>query len=198
MLEIQGKLISLDILEKKFVCNLSRCKGACCVEGDSGAPLDREEVDWLSKNIETIIPFLDEEGADIARGKVFEKTSETNYTTPLKKNKACIYSSKNELGILRCNIEKAYQAGSIEFIKPISCHLYPIRIAKNEIQNWEVLNYDQWDICNPACQLGAELDVPVYRFLKNALIRKYGDGFYQELDTIAIEWIKKSEINNLI
>ncbi|MEO5583373.1 MAG: DUF3109 family protein [Saprospiraceae bacterium] len=198
MLEIQGKLISLDIIEKKFVCNLSRCKGACCVEGDAGAPLNVDEIKWLEKNINNVIPYLDDEGSTIVREKVFEKTSATAFCTPLKKDRACIYSSRNGQGILQCNIEKAYQDGAIDFIKPISCHLYPIRITKEEDQNWEALNYDQWDICSPACRLGAELGIPVYKFLKIALVRKYGVSFYDELDEIANEWIHQYENNNLI
>jgi Protein of unknown function (DUF3109) len=195
MLEIQGKLISLDVIEKKFVCNLSRCKGACCVEGDAGAPLNPDEVSWLEKNIDNLLPYLDDESVEIAKKKVFEKTSASTYCTPLKKDKACIYSSRNDQGILQCNIEKAYLDGNIDFIKPISCHLYPIRIVKEKDQNWEALNYDQWDICSPACQLGAELGVPVYQFLKNALVRKYGITFYNELDEVAKEWINQSEKN---
>ncbi|MEP7322514.1 MAG: DUF3109 family protein [Saprospiraceae bacterium] len=193
MLEIQGKLISLDIIEKKFVCNLSRCKGACCVEGDAGAPLNTDEIIWLKENLEVLLPYLDEEGAKVAREKVFEKTSASTFCTPLKKDRACIYSSRNGQGILQCNIEKAYQDGTTDFIKPISCHLYPIRITKEEDQNWEALNYDEWDICSPACQLGTELGVPVYKFLKSPLIRKYGQGFYDELEEVAIDWIKQSQ-----
>ena len=189
MLEIQGKVISLDIIEKKFVCNLSRCKGACCVEGDAGAPLDIYEAEWLEINKDRLIPFLDEEGARIAKEKVFDRPTPTQYSTPLKNDKACIYSSRNEFGILKCNIEKAYLSGAIDFIKPISCHLYPIRIEKDPESHWEALNYDRWDICSPACELGNELGIPVYKFLKTALVRKYGDEFYNELDEVATDWI---------
>lgn len=192
MLEIQGKLISLDIIEKKFVCNLTRCKGACCVEGDAGAPLDKSEAEWLANHLDLILPYLDEEGARLARVNAFDISLAATYSTPLKSDRACIYSSRNEHGILVCNIENAFKAGAIDFVKPISCHLYPIRVAKDQDTDWEALNYDQWDICSPACELGEELGVPVYKFLRTALIRKYGNTFYDELDEVAVQWADKS------
>ncbi len=189
MLDIQGKLVSLDIIEKKFVCDLTACKGACCVEGDSGAPLEPAEAQWLDSYFEEILPYLDDEGRDSVLRQRTVQDQNQKWSTPLKKDQACIYSIRSESGVLKCGIEQAYLDGAIDFIKPISCHLYPIRVNKEEITDWEVLNFDRWDICNPACKHGEKLKVPVYKFLKIALIRKYGTAFYDELEVQAHQWL---------
>lgn len=193
MLEIQGKLISLEILEQKFVCNLTACKGACCIEGDEGAPLEINEVQSIEENLPSILPYLDAEGKEIIRLSRSIETESGKHSTPLKKNGACAYSLLDSTGVLHCAIEKSNSENKSSFLKPISCHLYPIRISKNDETGWEALNYHSWDICTAACNLGTELNVPVYTFLKTALIRKYGKEFYDELDVVGKEWLKQQK-----
>lgn len=189
MIAIQNTLISEDILEKEFVCDLSKCKGACCVEGDSGAPLLDSEIELLSSNYDAIEPYLREEGKlSIAQsGKAVKDELDGEWVTPLVNNAECAYVIF-ENGTTKCGIEKAWEDGKTEFRKPISCHLYPIRISY--YPSYDAINYHKWGICADACSLGAELKVPVYRFLKEALIRKYGENWFTELDLIAREWNK--------
>lgn len=188
MIVIDKKIISLDVIEKNFVCNLNACKGACCWEGDFGAPLSLEEVVILEEIYEDIQPFLSKAGKKAIKKQGTSTYNETveEYNTPLIQNAACAYLIYNENGVAQCGIEQAHQAGATDFKKPISCHLYPIRIQSYE--NFEAINYDKWDICNAACSLGEALKIPVYRFVKQALIRKYGEQFYDELDAIAKEY----------
>ena len=187
MFIIQEILISDDVIEKQFLCNLSACKGACCWKGDFGAPLEDEEIDILEKDYEAIRPFLSERGIAVIEkeGKYswFKEPAENG--TPLIEGGACAYMTYNELGIAQCGIEQANQAGATDFLKPISCHLYPIRVKKEEALAFEALNYDKWDICKAACSLGKKEKLPVYRFVKNALVRKYGHDFYDELHAAA-------------
>ncbi|MFT4666636.1 MAG: hypothetical protein ACI8YQ_001887 [Polaribacter sp.] len=187
MFIIQEILISDDIIEKQFLCNLSACKGACCWEGDFGAPLEEEEIEMLEKDYEAIKPFLSEAGKAViekeGKYKWFEEPKENG--TPLIEGAACAYMNYNELGIAQCGIEQAHKAGATDFLKPISCHLYPIRVNKEEALSFEALNYDKWDICSAACSLGEKEQLPVYKFVKNAIIRKYGAAFYEELDAAA-------------
>lgn len=193
MIEIKGKIVSLEIIENKFVCNLNACKGACCIEGIEGAPLEKNELEDLSRNKEHILDYLDEEGKSIIKERLASSKEINKWFTPLKKDGACAYSTKDEMGILHCGIEQSYKDKKSTFLKPISCHLYPIRIFKNIETGWEALNYDRWDICSPACAHGEMLKIPVYRFLKSALIRKYGEAFYNELDEVATQWTNRSE-----
>ena len=183
MLAIQKSLVSLDLLERFFVCDLSACKGACCVKGDAGAPLTDEEINLLENIIDDILPYLDEEGkAMIAKKGVFEIDVDGDKGTALLENGRCAFSLVDENGMVSCGIEKAEKAGDINFKKPISCHLYPVRIAEHEA--YDAVNYNKWDICKPACDCGAKLDVPLYKFLKDALTRKYGNEWYEELEMI--------------
>lgn len=187
MLLVQDKLVSDDVVERHFICNLKACKGACCWEGDFGAPLEMEELDILDQIQDKIRPFLSPAGiaALEKQGNYIWFEEGDLWGTTLVDGGPCAYMSYNALGIAQCGIEQAYLAGAVDFKKPISCHLYPIRIDKNENTGFEALNYDVWDICSAACQLGDEARVPVYEFLKEALIRKYGADFYDELDHIA-------------
>jgi hypothetical protein len=183
MLAIQKTLVSLDLLERYFVCDLSACKGACCIKGDAGAPLTEEEIDLLENIVEDILPFLDEEGKDvIAKKGVFEIDVDGDKGTALLENGRCSFALVDENGMVSCGIEKAETAGKVNFKKPISCHLYPVRITEHEA--YDAVNYSKWDICQPACDCGAKLNVPLYRFLKKALIRKYGNEWYEELEVI--------------
>ena len=193
MVIVQGRLISDAIFQEQFLCNLSACKGACCWEGDFGAPLEEEEKQTLAAIHEVIRPFLSEEGNRIIEKvgpySFYEEPQE--FGTPLLENGACAYMITDELGIAKCGIEKAYQTGVTDFIKPISCHLYPIRVNKDESKNFEALNYDEWEICSAACEKGRQEQLPVFRFVKIALTRKYGEAFYEELEAYFNEKILK-------
>lgn len=183
MFAIQNTLVSLDLLERHFVCDLNACKGACCVKGDAGAPLTDDEINLLEDIIDDILPYLDEEGrAMIAEKGVFEIDVDGDKGTALLKNGRCAFALIDENGLVSCGIEKAEKAGSVSFKKPISCHLYPVRIT--EYKEYDAVNYNKWSICKPACDCGAKLNVPLYRFLKDALIRKYGAAWYEELEMI--------------
>jgi hypothetical protein len=187
MIIIQDKLVSDDIVKEQFVCNLNACKGACCWEGDSGAPLEKDELPVLDEIFEAVKPYLSPAGiaAVEAQGKyVFFKEAE-EWGTPLVDNGPCAYMTLGADGIAQCGIERAWRDGKIDFRKPISCQLYPIRVVKNEEVGFEALNYDRWSICSAACEKGQKEQVPVYQFLKDALIRKYGADFYEELDAAA-------------
>ena len=190
MLEVQGKLISLDVVEKQFVCNLEACLGACCWEGDFGAPLESAELATLEAIYEQVKPLLSLEGVQaIEEQGVYTYFEEAeDYGTPLVENGACAYMIYDQRGMAKCGIELAYEKGLTRFKKPISCHLYPIRIKEEKRTNFMALNYDEWDICSAACNLGERLQVPIYAFVKDALIRKFGEGFYEELDAAATHW----------
>lgn len=179
-------IISDDVIQEQFVCNLAKCKGACCVAGDSGAPLAIHELPILQEIYEKVKPYMEAKGiAAVEEQGVYVKDFEDDYTTPcVDGNKECAYVTF-ENGITYCAIEKAYNDGKIDFKKPISCHLYPIRISKYD--EFEALNYDRWSICSDACTFGKSLKVSVYQFLKEPLIRKYGQTWYEELEVLAAE-----------
>lgn len=188
MIVVGNAILSDDIAENEFVCNLEKCKGGCCEAGDLGAPLAKEELAVLEEIYESVKPYLDKEGIQaIEKQGKYVLDFEGDYSTPMVRGKACAYAIKDKKGTWACGIEKAYLEGKISFQKPISCHLYPIRITKYD--DFEALNYHRWDICSPACSLGKELSVPLYRFLKEALIRKYGVRWYEEL----VQQIEKGE-----
>ncbi len=184
MIIIQEILISDDVINKKFLCQLSACKGACCWEGDFGAPLEEEEkviIDELYPKLKHLLSdesnsVIEEQGTNV----FYEENKE--FGTTLLKNGACTFMTFQD-GIAKCGIEKAYELGITTFKKPISCHLYPVRINRND--HFEALNYDIWDICSDACIAGKRADLPVYQFVKDAIIRKYGQDFYEELDNAA-------------
>ena len=181
MVVIGDILVSDEVVSEKFVCNLNACKGACCWEGDFGAPITEAEKQILDDIYLSIKPFLSAEGQEVLenKGKYTYYKQVDEWGTPLLNNASCAYLTYSELGIAQCGIEKAYLAGATHFIKPISCHLYPIRVTKYD--QYDALNYDRWHICDPACQLGKSLQVPLYAFLKEALVRKYGESWYAEL-----------------
>ncbi|BDD08801.1 hypothetical protein FUAX_12330 [Fulvitalea axinellae] len=181
MILIDNTVISDDIKDKRFVCDLTKCKGACCVEGDLGAPLDEDELPIFENILEKVKPYLTEEGLKaIEEQGTYVKDWEDDYSTPLVKDGACAYVAYDEDGSLKCAIEQAHLDGKIDYIKPVSCHLYPVRITKYD--QFEAVNYDKWDICADACTLGEKLNVPVYKFLKGPLVRKYGQKWYDELE----------------
>ena len=183
MIEIGKTILSDDVKEQFFVCNLEKCKGACCVEGDLGAPLEEDELPILEEIYSKVKPYLSEAGVEAIREQgAYILDEDGEYSTPTIGGKECAYAVYDEKGILKCGIEQAFLEGETDFKKPISCHLYPIRATKYE--EFEALNYDRWDICSPACDLGNQLNVPVYKFLKDPLIRKYGEEWYQGLTEI--------------
>tara|TARA_B100001142_G_scaffold301202_1_gene326635 strand:+ start:4016 stop:4579 length:564 start_codon:yes stop_codon:yes gene_type:complete len=179
MIQVQDKIISLDIFEKYFVCDLNACKGACCVEGDSGAPLTTQEEKKIKIIYQKIKPYMIEQGIlEIEKQGVAVYDLEGDLTTPLVNNRQCAFVIY-ENGISKCAIEKAYMRGDINFRKPISCHLFPIRIK--EYRDFDAVNYQEIKICQPACECGSKLKIPLYVFLKDSLIRKYGESWYKEL-----------------
>jgi len=192
MIIIDDVYISDDIIEECFICDLKSCKGACCVEGDLGAPLDFDELLTMEEIYKDIEPYLSQEGKEvIAEEGVFVKDWEGDFSTPVINGKECAYAIYDENKVLKCAIEIAHKEGKIDFPKPISCHLYPIRIT--EYKDYEALNYNRWNICKAACKLGKDMQIPIYKFLKEPLIRKYGKDWYNELDRIALHLKEKKE-----
>lgn len=183
MLEIGRAIVSLDILEKKFLCDLLRCKGACCVEGDSGAPVTDEEVMAIQKDFSEIRTYLPENHQTEIEKQGFSVIDiDGDQVTPLVNNQQCAYSLV-ENGILKCGIEKAFLDGKTTFRKPVSCHLFPIRIT--EYKRFDAVNYEQIDICQPGRECGRNEKLPLFVFLKEPLIRKYGQDWYEQLEYAA-------------
>ncbi|MBP7450985.1 MAG: DUF3109 family protein [Flavobacteriales bacterium] len=189
MIEHRGTLISEDLFERRFVCDLNACKGACCVAGSSGAPLEVEEEALLQELWPKIRPYIPEKGQRaIDEHGVSELDEDGDLVTTLVEGRGeCAFTVFDEQGIALCGVERAWKDGAIPFRKPISCHLYPIRIEKLKFHDG--LNYHRWPICKPACECGAKLDVPVFRFLKDSLTRKYGAEWYAELEEIHAVWV---------
>jgi hypothetical protein len=188
MVQIEDKIISLDLFEKYFICDLPKCLGICCVLGDSGAPLEQEEKEFLEKYIEKIKPYLPPESVSvIARcGVATFDLDDNELVTPLVRDgEECVYACFSSDGTCHCGIEKAYRNGDIPFNKPISCHLYPIRVKK--INGITVLNYDQWHTCAPARHLGNKEKMPVFMFLKEPVIRKFGKEFFDALVACSVQ-----------
>ncbi len=190
MIEIGRAIISRDVFEEHFVCDLLRCKGACCVEGESGAPLTGEEAIIIEKDYPLFQDYIPEEH----RKRISEQgfsiiDKDGDLVTPLINNKQCAYSFRDNNGILKCAIEKAYFEGKTGFRKPLSCHLFPIRITG--YNRYDAVNYEQVEICKPGRECGLSQQIPLYKFLKEPLIRKYGEEWYQELE-IAAEYLKKN------
>lgn len=182
MISIDKTLISDDIFEKKFVCDLNACKGGCCVAGESGAPLEKEELEMIEGVVEKVKPYMNKRGRKaIEKHGAWVLDSDGDYTTTLvAKNKECAFVIFDENKIAKCAIEMAHKDGVVDWQKPISCHLYPIRITHHK--NYDALNYHKWAVCKPACACGEKLNVPVYKFLKAPLIRAYGKEWYSKLE----------------
>ncbi|MEN8251769.1 MAG: DUF3109 family protein [Bacteroidota bacterium] len=194
MIEVGTVILTDDIKDEYFVCDLTKCKGACCVEGDLGAPLDKDELEILDTIYPEVAPYLNEKGRKSIekQGKyIFDKQGE--YSTPTIRGKECAYAIYDDHKILYCSIEMAYRDGKIAYQKPISCHLYPLRLRQYE--RFTAVNYDRWYICNSACTNGANLKVPLYKFLKGPLERKFGEEWYKEL-LATIDYIEETEGND--
>lgn len=191
MFQIGKTLVSEDILDHNFTCNLSACKGQCCVAGEAGAPVTKEESKKIEDLYDKIKPYMRPEGIEAIekQGNTVQSAfDEHELETPLVNGKECAYVRFDDKGTALCSIESAYRDEKIDFKKPLSCALYPIRIQK--LSSFEAVNYDRWDICSPACSLGNELKVPVYVFAKASLIEKFGENWFTELELVAKEYKK--------
>lgn len=192
LVEIDDKIVSTDLFSEKFVCDLSKCKGACCVKGNGGAPLTEKEVKLIEDNLEQIKPFMSEKGIQTIKDEgVYYLDEEDAPATKLIDKKECCFVYFDNSNTAKCSIETAYKSGEIDFNKPQSCHLYPIRIK--EFTEFTALNYEEWDICAPACNLGQSLKVPVYKFLQEPITRVFGSSFFDELSKIDLELKKREE-----
>ena len=193
MIQIRDVVVSLDVFQEKFLCDLGACKGACCIEGDAGAPVELDEV----MELEEVLPVIWDELASEARA-VIEKQGvvytdqEGDLVTSIVNNKDCVFTCYDENGCCYCAIEKAYREGKTAFYKPVSCHLYPIRIG--DYGPYKAVNYNRWDVCKAAVLLGKKENLPVYQFLKEPLISKFGEEWYKELVTVAEELKKQQYI----
>ncbi|MEJ7587102.1 MAG: DUF3109 family protein [Ferruginibacter sp.] len=198
MIVIDNKLVSDEIIEEQFVCDLNKCKGGCCVDGDAGAPLLKDELAKLNQVYEAVLPYLDEENKrELLKQGRFVYDKEFGWVTPTIESKVCVYGIKDQQGIVKCGIEQAYNDGKVSWKKPISCHLYPIRVKVSRNKQTEYVNYEpREDLCKAACTLGKKLKVPVYVFLKDALVRKYGTAFYDTLEATARHLNKDGAVMN--
>ena len=195
MIVIDKVLISDDVIEEQFVCDLNKCKGGCCEDGDAGAPVTVEEMDTISEIFEQVKPFLTREGLEeINRTGLYRYDKEFGWVTPTVNGMICAYGFRDEKGIIKCAFEEAYNKGATQWKKPVSCHLYPIKIKVSRFDNHELMNYEPREtLCSPACMLGQQLKVPVYRFLREAITRKYGEEFYTALEQIANDYFVVKE-----
>ncbi len=191
MIAIDNKLVSDEVIEEHFVCDLNKCKGGCCEDGDAGAPLEKQELKHLDKMLPEILPYLSNEGKkEIEKQGRYLYDQEFGWVTPTINGGICAYGTRDENGIIKCGIEQAYLDGKIKWKKPISCHLYPIKTNVSRLDpEMEYVNYEpRQSLCRPACKLGKQLKVPVYKFLKEPLIKKYGKDFYEALEAYALKY----------
>jgi Protein of unknown function (DUF3109) len=188
VIEIDNVLVSDDVVEAQFVCDLHKCKGGCCEDGDAGAPLTKEEKKIIDQNYAVIEPYLTPEGKNaISRQGKYTYDREFGWVTPTVDNKICAYGYRDDQGIIKCAIEQACNDGKLDWKKPISCHLYPIKITQGKA--YTLVNYEPRDVlCKSGCSLGKKLKVPVYQFLKESLVRKFGPDFYEALDHVANDY----------
>jgi hypothetical protein len=190
MIQIGNTLVSDDLLTEAFVCDLNACKGACCVEGEYGAPLTQDEADELAHLQDQIAPYLSDEGkATIADQGAWITGEDGELETPLMPTGHCAYVIEDADKKLKCGLETVHQEGVLSFKKPLSCHLYPVRAQ--QYSSFEAVNYHQWDICGAACALGSSLKVKVYVFVKEALVRKFGEEWYAALEKAGAELAEK-------
>jgi hypothetical protein len=176
---VEHCLVSDELGTVNFVCDLSACHGACCIEGDAGAPLDEREISILEDNLDQIIPYMTDKGREeVLSNGVFDYDAAGNFVTPLVDGRECAFVYfEGETAL--CAIEKAWLEKKTDWQKPISCHLYPIRVQK--LHDGDGLNYHKWPICKAALKKGRNLDVPLYKFLEQPLTRAYGREWYQKL-----------------
>jgi hypothetical protein len=189
MIRIEDTLVSLDLVESFFHCDLSQCKGACCIEGDAGAPLEKEEYDLLRE----LLPLVWDDLSPAAQAVINSQgigyiDREGEIVTSIVDGKDCVFTCYDSAGLCRCAIEKAYRAGLTGFIKPVSCHLYPVRVK--QYRDYKAVNYNRWSICQAAEIAGRRKKTPLYRFLREPLIRKFGEEWYRAIDACATEYLK--------
>ena len=193
MVQIDDVVVSLDVFREKFICNLDGCKGQCCNEGDAGAPLQEKEVAELEKVLPVIWDQLSPQAREIIdRQGVCYTDQDGDLVTSIVNGKDCVFTCYDEKGCCYCAIEKAYRDGKVDFYKPVSCHLYPIRVGN--YGPYKAVNYHRWDVCKAAVILGQKENVPVYKFLKEPLIRKFGEAWYNEMESVAEELRKSNHI----
>lgn len=191
MFQLGNTLVSEEILEQAFVCDLKACQGACCVEGSAGAPLDEAETRILDDIFPRIRGYLRPEGVRAIEAQgTHVRGSDGDWETPLVEGKECAYTVFDK-GIAHCGLERAHRAGATSWKKPLSCHLYPVRVR--EYSQITAVNYHQWHICDPACSLGASLKTPIYQFVREALIRKFGPQWYADLEAVASQYLRQQE-----
>ncbi|HNL66260.1 MAG TPA: DUF3109 family protein [Ferruginibacter sp.] len=193
MIAIDNILVSDEIVKEQFVCDLTKCKGACCVDGDAGAPLSKDELDKLNAVYDKVVPYLDAESLkELERQGRYVYDKEFGWVTPTIESKVCVYGIRDEQGIVKCGIEQACLDGKIKWKKPISCHLFPVIVKESKRSDNVYVNYEpREDNCKAACALGKKLKVPVYVFLKEALVRRFGQAFYNSLEATANHLAKK-------
>lgn len=186
MVQIGDVIVALDVFAEKFRCNLHACRGKCCIEGDAGAPVEKEELEQLQKVLPVVWNDLSPQArAVIEKQGVCYKDRDGDLVTSIVDGKDCVFTVYDEKGYCHCSIEKAYRAGKVDFYKPVSCHLYPIRVS--DYGPYKAVNYHKWNICHAATTLGRQENLPVYKFLKEPLIRKFGEAWYAELEVVAEE-----------
>lgn len=190
LIVVDNIIISDDVTETQFVCDLSQCRGGCCEEGDAGAPLEEDELDIILSLYEKVRPYLTEAAiAEIEKKGKYVYHKEFGWVTPTLGNdkEICVYGKRDANGIIQCAFERAYNDGVIPWKKPVSCHLFPIIINKGKKGGYDRMNYEPREkLCSPACALGQKLKVRTYEFLKEPLVRKYGEDFYNALDRAAL------------
>jgi hypothetical protein len=193
MIAIDNILIADAVVKEQFVCDLSKCKGACCVDGDAGAPLENEELDKINEVYEAVLPYLNETSKrELERQGRYVYDREYGWVTPTINSKVCVYGIHDVAGVVKCGIEQAYIDGKVKWKKPISCHLFPIITKESKHSDNVYVNYEpREDHCKAACTFGKKLKVPVYVFLKEALTRKFGKKFYNALEATAEHLNKK-------
>ena len=192
MLQIGKALVSLDVIEQKFFCDLEKCKGACCIQGDAGAPLEQEELRLLKKYFPKIKKYLPREHLEIIEQKgLYEKDQDGDWVTVCHPSGACVFVFYDQHGVAKCAFQHAYEKGEIDWPKPISCHLYPIRLAK--YPEFTAVNYSRRDVCQPGRIKGEITGIHVYQFLKEPLIRAFGQQWYDELELTAEQWLKQKQ-----
>lgn len=180
MIQIDDAIVALDVIEKKFLCDLSACMGECCVEGDSGAPLENEEVEKLREVLPLVWDDLSPKAQELIKSTdVAYRDYDGEMVTSIVDGKDCVFTYYDEKGVCKCAIEKAYREGKTDFYKPISCHLYPIRLQK--YRDFTAVNYHKWSVCKAAVVLGEKHGLKIYQFLKEPLIRKFGEAWYEQL-----------------
>ena len=197
MIVIDNIYVSDEVVEEQFVCDLHKCKGGCCIDGDAGAPLTNDELKEVNTAFDKVKLLLNKEALQvIEREGNYVYDREFGWVTPTISNGMCVYGLVDANGIVKCSFEQVYNEGKTKWKKPISCHLYPIKISKSKNTDQQYVNYEPRDpMCNPGCALGQKLKVPTYVFLKEALIRKYGEDFYEALVQIADQYYSSKKLN---